>query len=269
MKNGYRVVDAHAHIFPDKIAEKASEGISTFYHLPVEYHGKVAEMLQNGTQAGIDRFLICSPATAVSQVHAINTFQASCEAAYQMCTAFGTLHPKSVTLEADFEELIRLKLHGVKLHPDFQKYAIDSPIAYPMYEMIQSAGLPVLMHMGDKRTDFSHPGRLSVVLRQFPKLRVIAAHLGGWGCWKEASEILHPDERLRLDTSSSTAFMPPEIVRQLIYGYGVENCFFGVDYPMWKYEDELNRFFALGLRENENRAILAENLERWLNLAVI
>ncbi len=266
MKNGYRIIDAHAHVFPDKIAEKASDGISNFYHLHVEYHGKVSEMLQNGTAAGIDRFLICSPATVVSQVHAINTFQASCEAAYPMCIAFGTLHPKSPTIETDLEELVRFGLHGIKLHPDFQQYAIDEPAAYPMYDMIQSTGLPILLHMGDKRTDFSHPGRLAVLLRKFPKLRIIAAHLGGWDCWREASEILHPDDRLRFDTSSSTAFLSPDAAKQLIDGYGAENCFFGVDYPMWEYEGELARFFALGLTEHENRLILSENFESWMHL---
>ena len=38
MKNGYRITDAHAHVFPDKIAEKATEGISHFYDLPMQYH---------------------------------------------------------------------------------------------------------------------------------------------------------------------------------------------------------------------------------------
>lgn len=60
MKNGYRITDAHAHVFPDKIAEKATEGISHFYDLPMEYHGRVAEMLENGMAAGVDNFLICS-----------------------------------------------------------------------------------------------------------------------------------------------------------------------------------------------------------------
>ena len=90
MKNGYRITDAHAHVFPDKIAEKATEGISHFYDLPMQYHGRVAEMLENGTAAGIDHFLVCSPATTVTQVHSINSFLASCAAAYPMCTAFGT-----------------------------------------------------------------------------------------------------------------------------------------------------------------------------------
>ena len=254
MKNGYRITDAHAHVFPDKIAEKATEGISHFYDLPMEYHG-------------VDNFLICSPATTVTQVHSINSFLASCAAAYPMCTAFGTLHPYADHVAEDFEQLQQLHLCGVKLHPDFQNFPIDDPRAYPMYDMIQSSGLPILMHMGDARSDFSHPYRLAMVLRQFPKLRLIAAHFGGWGQWKEANAILQPDERLRFDTSSSLPFLPPEEIRKLISHFGAENCFFGVDYPMWDYDAELERFFALGLTDGENRAILSENLDAFLEKA--
>lgn len=267
MKNGYRITDAHAHVFPDKIAEKATEGISHFYDLPMEYHGRVAEMLENGMAAGVDNFLICSPATTVTQVHSINSFLASCAAAYPMCTAFGTLHPYADHVAEDFEQLQQLHLCGVKLHPDFQNFPIDDPRAYPMYDMIQSSGLPILMHMGDARSDFSHPYRLAMVLRQFPKLRLIAAHFGGWRQWKEANAILQPDERLRFDTSSSLPFLPPEEIRKLISHFGAENCFFGVDYPMWDYDAELERFFALGLTDGENRAILSENLDAFLEKA--
>ncbi len=257
-------MDAHAHVFPDKIAKKAVDGISNFYDLPMAYHGFVAEMLEHGSAAGVDHFLVCSPATTVSQVHSINTFLASCSAAYPMCTAFGTLHPKSEQIEAEFDELKRLNLCGVKLHPDFQNFPIDDPAAYPMYEMIQASGLPILIHMGDARSDLSHPLRLAMILRQFPKLRIIAAHFGGWGRWKEAHEFLMPDERLRIDTSSSLPFLPSEEIRKLIRHFGVENCFFGVDYPMWDYQEELERFFALDLSDDENKAILSENVLQFL-----
>ena len=31
MKNGYTIFDAHAHVFPNKIAERATSSISVFY----------------------------------------------------------------------------------------------------------------------------------------------------------------------------------------------------------------------------------------------
>ena len=55
------------------------------------------------------------------------------------------------------------------------------------------------------------------------------------------------------------AFMSKERAVDLIRKYGVENCFFGSDFPMWSHEEELERFLLLGFCEKENRMILAEN----------
>jgi len=51
----------------------------------------------------------------------------------------------------------------------------------------------------------------------------------------------------------------------MIRNYGVENCFFGSDFPMWSHEDELMRFLSLGLSEEENKLILAENFKRFFD----
>lgn len=36
------IIDAHAHIFPDKIASRAADGISSFYDIPVRFDGSSA-----------------------------------------------------------------------------------------------------------------------------------------------------------------------------------------------------------------------------------
>ncbi|MDE5556849.1 MAG: amidohydrolase, partial [Ruminococcus sp.] len=65
------------------------------------------------------------------------------------------------------------------------------------------------------------------------------------------------------DISSSMAFLHPEYLRHLIEKYGVENCFFGSDFPMWSHEEELERFLSLGFTEKENKMVLAENFKEF------
>ena len=107
-------------------------------------------------------------------------------------TGLGTLHPDSEQPEQDFRELAELGLRGVKLHPDFQQFEADSDRAMRIYELCAEAGLPVLVHTGDHRFDYSNPNRIAHVLRAFPNLKLIAAHLGGWSIWDEAVSLL-PD----------------------------------------------------------------------------
>ncbi len=264
MYQGYTVVDAHAHIFPDKIAERATEGIGQFYDLPMSHQGSMSELLESGNRAEIDGYLVCSPATHPAQAPSINAYIQTVCKEYPQCIGFATLHPFSETLEEEFQAIRKLPFKGIKLHPDFQGFHMDDRSVYPMYEMIEAANLPILMHMGDPHRTFSTPQRMAKVLEDFPKLRVIAAHLGGYRRWKEASALLHPSDRLRLDTSSCLGFMPPEDAVRFIRCHGTENCFFGVDFPMWDHTEELERFFHLNLTDTERRGILSENLITWI-----
>ena len=62
------------------------------------------------------------------------------------------------------------------------------------------------------------------------------------------------------------AFMTPERAAHLVRKYGVENCFFGSDFPMWDHEEELERFLALGFTEAENRRILSDNFKEFMGI---
>ena len=41
-----RIIDAHTHIFPEKIADKASEAIGEFYDLPMNSGGGSKTLLE-------------------------------------------------------------------------------------------------------------------------------------------------------------------------------------------------------------------------------
>ncbi|MDE6732779.1 MAG: amidohydrolase, partial [Oscillospiraceae bacterium] len=69
------IIDAHAHIFPDKIAEKAVAGIGGFYAqfgVHIQGNGTLSDLLKRGKAAGVARFLVQSVATVPAQVEAIN-----------------------------------------------------------------------------------------------------------------------------------------------------------------------------------------------------
>ena len=262
---GYEIIDAHCHIFPRMIAEKATKSIGDFYDIHMQRMGDASTLLEYGLKAGVSKFLVCSTATTARQVRAINDYIAGQCAQHGEFFGLGSLHPEMEDVAGEVDYIRAQGLHGVKLHPDFQRFNIDAPQAYPIYEALGE--LPVLIHMGDARYDYSAPARLARVLKDFPKLHVIAAHLGGYHRWKDALEILpHRSEFLRFDVSSSLAFIAPDCARRLIHAYGYENCFWGSDFPMWDHTEELRRFFALDLTDAQNRAILSENFKAYFGL---
>ena len=71
-----KIIDTHAHIYPDKIAAKAAQSIGDFYEIPMRMDGTLGTLLRQGEAAGISRFLVHSVAVTWERAHAINDFLA-------------------------------------------------------------------------------------------------------------------------------------------------------------------------------------------------
>lgn len=258
----YEIWDMHGHIFPAKIADKAAQAIGEFYEIPMRYAGDSTRIIDSGARIGLTRQLVCSSATTPAQVQSINDFiAAECKANPQFI-GFGALHPDMEDAETELKRIRSMGLVGVKLHPDFQRFAIDSPRAVELYRVISAHGLPVLFHTGDIRFDYSSPRRLANAMDQVPSLVAIAAHFGGYTEWDIVPECLNRPN-VWFDTCSTLAFMDKDRAVQMIRTLGSERFFFGVDFPMWDHKEELERFLALPLTETEREDILYRNAKRF------
>ncbi|HEX9059894.1 MAG TPA: amidohydrolase family protein [Clostridia bacterium] len=260
-----KIIDAHVHIFPEKIAEKATKSIGSYYGIEMFASGTIEELLRNGEKINVYKYIVHSTATKVEQVETINNFISETQSKYKNFIGFGTLHPELDDVESEVERIISLGLKGVKLHPDFQGFNIDDPCMMPIYGAIEKKQLPVLIHMGDENKDSSTPKRLSNVIKLFPNLTVIAAHFGGYQMWDDSIEYL-VGKNLYFDTSSTLAILEKEKVTNIIRRHGVEKILFGTDYPMWSHEEELQRFYNLELTDEERELILWKNASKLLNL---
>lgn len=261
-----KILDAHCHIYPDKIADKAVKGVETFYNLPIELDGTVSGLLNVGDKYGITNFLVNSVSTTPHQVKSINEFIAAQVAAHpDRLVGFGTLHPDSETPEEDMEHLLELGLKGVKLHPDFQKFSMESEKSVRLCRMF-AGKLPLLVHTGDYRYSYSNPDNLLKFFEQIPDITVIGAHFGGWSVLDEAAGKLAGIPNLFVDCSSSFYYMDKAKAVKMIETFGVDKVLFGSDYPMWNPGKEMEFVKSLGLSLEEERKILWGNGSRLLGL---
>ena len=259
--NKFTVIDSHCHIYPIKIAKPAVESTGRFYDMTALGDGTVDSLLNLGKSVGIDRFVVQSVATTPHQVKSINEFIAQEVASHpDTLIGLGTLHPDSDDLKRDLDHIKELGLHGVKLHPDIQRFAIDDYRCLKIYELCEKENMPILMHTGDYRFDYSNPNRLVPILDIYKNLTVIGAHLGGWSVWDEAVEKLSGYKNFYVDSSSSLYELSPERATEIIRAYGVDRVLFGSDFPVFSPDIELARFMALPLTDHERRLILSENV---------
>ncbi|MDR2650144.1 MAG: amidohydrolase family protein [Clostridiales bacterium] len=252
------IIDFHAHVYPSRIADKAVHNVSRFYNIEVRCDGTAETLLEIGRRARIDKFLIHSVAQKPEQIRNINNFIAlQCEHNPDAFIGFGTLHIGAWNIAEEIDNIIALGLKGVKLHPDIQGFYIDDERMMNIFSLLENR-LPVLIHAGDYRYDYSHPSRIARVIDSFPKLTVIAAHFGGWSIFDLALEYLE-HRFCYLDVSSSMMFLGNRRSEELIRAYGANRILFGSDYPMWDPASELERFQSLNISNAEKDLILSGN----------
>ncbi len=261
-----KIIDAHCHIFPDKIAQKASDAIGDFYDIPMYSPAASLALLKSGAKIGTDLFMVSSAATIPEQVHSINDFISSQCRRHDKFFGLAAMHYQLPDIEEELDRAIALGLHGIKFHNDFQGYDIDEPKAMPMYQAIAARNLPILFHMGDNRHKHTTAAQLKNVMEQVPDLKVIAAHFGGYRAWEE-SFILPKSDNLRFDTSSTLWTIDYDLAHRIIDHFGIDKFFFGTDFPMWDPEEELERFDKLNLSEEEREMVFHKNFEKFFDLS--
>ena len=261
------IINAHAHIYPEKIAAKATDTIGIFYDIKMEMPAGTAErLIEDGRKAGITRHVVHSVATTAHQVRSINEFIKREVEAHPEFIGFITLHQDLTEEEinSEVEWALANNMHGIKLHPDFQKFNIDDEAVEKFYRAA-SGKLPILFHIGDDRYDYSKPYRLVNMAKKYPDVDFIAAHFGGYRCWADAY-MYEGLSNVYFDTCSSLPFISSDEARRLIDMHGAERFFFATDFPMWDATTELERFNAIPLSDEEREMILSGNIKRLLKL---
>ena len=231
----FEIMDAHTHIFPSKIAEKATVNIGHFYDIPMAEEGNAERLLQCGAKIGTKRYLVCSTATTSHQVESINDFIAEECGKHPEFYGFGTLHPDYADLEGETNRIIRLGLHGIKLHPDYQGFFADEPRMLPIYRRCAQLGLPVLFHAGfdpvSPQVRHASPAALARIAEAVPELTLIAAHLGGMLQWDEAERLLVGRKNVYLDTAFASHSIDPGQFERIVQRHGAERILFASDCP--------------------------------------
>lgn len=263
MIDNYYVIDAHCHVYPQKIAKLATSHTDNFYGVVSYNEGTIDDLLEKGDDAGVDHFIIQSVATTPHQVKSINEFIAkNVSILPKKLTGLGTVHPRSEDMQGDLEHLKELGLKGVKIHPDIQGFKVDDDGYKKMFKFCEQNNLTVLIHTGDYRYDNSNPNRLVPLLKEFENLTVVGAHFGGWSIYEKACKELKNFKNFYVDCSSSFYYIDKKVAKNIILDYGVDKVLFATDYPMWDIKKEIETLLSLGLDKEDYEKIFSQNAKK-------
>ena len=256
-------IDIHTHAFHPKIAHKAVDHLNDFYSVNCAGDGTIAHLLERERKAEMEKCVVLCAATAPAQVIPANNYAITLQKEHEdRVIAFGTVHPGYEDWESELKRIKAAGIRGIKLHPDFQSFWLDDPRLLPIFEAAQK-DFVFEIHIGDKTTPAQNPScpyKLAAILRQFPGMRVIAAHFGGYRMWAHALDALSGNrfENLWFDTSSTTPFATPLLAKKLLKAFPRERILFGTDWPLYDPVEERQRLQRLAsLTDAEMETIMS------------
>lgn len=260
------LIDFHTHMFPAKLAQKALESLSKTCKSPYYTDGTVTGTTRCLNEWGVTAAVVMNIATKPSQQTTVNNWAASIQNKNIYC--FGSVHPDAPDAVQEVARLKVLGLYGVKFHPDYQSFFVDEERMYPIYDAISSLGLPVLFHAGadplSPNLVHAEPKALAKIAELFPKMKIIAAHMGGMGRCDEVEEYLI-GRNMFIDTAMASYFCPPEQFARIIRKHGTDKIVFGSDCPWSRANEGLRYLEKAKLNGSDMDKIMYQNALRILN----
>ena len=259
------IVDFHTHAFPDALAERAIPALEEEADVKAHLDGRVSSLVGSMDRSGVDRAVVASIATKPSQFRSIFTWSQSI--ATERIIPFPSVHPEDVDIASHLGEIVNAGFPGIKLHPYYQEFSLDEPRMIEVFELIQEAGLIVLLHTGYDiayaRIPIADPEKIAFVHTHVPGLRLVTTHFGAWEDWDGVEKYLLGKE-IYMDTSYSIPLLGKRRARRFLLNHPEEFLIFGSDSPWGSQAEDIQLIKALDLGESKTKMIMGGNAQRLL-----
>ena len=235
------IIDVHTHFMPKPVMDKVwqyfdAQGPLIGREWPITYRADEAQRVQTLRSFGVWAFTSLIYPHKPDMAVWLNQWSAQFAAETPDCLATSTFYP-----EPDAAEYVRAAIAGgtrvFKAHIQVGDYDPNDPLLDQVWGCIEDAAVPVVIHCGSGPAPGTHtgPGPVRALLRRYPRLRLIVAHLG----MPEYADFLDLCERydeVRLDTTMvftgfAEEMMPfPRDLRARLRDAG-DRILFGSDFP--------------------------------------
>jgi predicted TIM-barrel fold metal-dependent hydrolase len=278
-------IDVHVHVEADEHGHYSlDEQLRTAaakYFKGDPYHPTVPEIAADYRALNMAAVIFTIDAEAATRQPALsNEAIAAAAAAHpDVLIPFGSIDPARGTagIRAARRLVTERGVRGFKFHPSLQAFAPNDPRHYPLYDELQSLGVPALFHTGQTGIGAGLPGGRGIKLRysdpmllddvaaDFPDLTIIMAHPSV--PWQDAAiSVATHKANVYIDLSGwSPKYFPPQLVRAA--NTLLRNkVLFGSDYPLLRPERWVRDFERLDIKPDVRPMIMKGNAVRALGL---
>jgi len=284
------IIDGHAHLFHPKVISNVKKRKEMVERLSLQTKGVEdrvgVSFLEDELRAnGIGGCFIL-PTAGAQEVGKVNDSFYEMVGKSDILFTAGTLHPG---YGENKKELVKFKsrnIKGIKLCSFSQQFALDDPRTFDLFDLItefnkiQNSRFFVILDtfygadkfFGSLPEHNTTPHLLAELVKSFPKIDFIAAHMGGLAApFKEISTNLFPMDNLFFDTSNAAHVLEEKEFIYLLKSHGPEHIIFGTDWPWFTHSPEIdlqNRILEkTGFSTKDKALIFSKNIAGLLEIS--
>lgn len=268
-------IDTHVHIEPEPTGNPAEEAARKYFgNTGVSYGRKELAEYYRSRKIGCVVFSVDERLTGRPQVPNDEVAAFAAENS-DIIMAFASVDPmRGPEAVKEARRLIATGgIRGFKLHPPLQQFRANDKAAYPFYEVVAEAKLPVIFHTGHSgigtgmpggggvRLKYGNPMDIDDVAVDFPDMPIIMAH-PSFPWQDEAISVCLHKPQVYIDLSGwSPKYFPANLI-QYANTLLKKKMLFGSDYPLITPDRWMTDFAAIAIRDEVRPLILKENAAR-------
>ena len=263
------IVDAHVHFLPDRLQDAIWRWFDRLTPpWPVTYRGPADDRLAVLASVGVRHHTALAYAHHPGMLRSLNDHTLALSVAVPAVIPTFTIYPEPGA-GAETERCLAAGGRAVKVHLQVGGFDATDPLLAPSWSLLQDAGTPIILHAGavsdgSGNEEWCGPAPVRRLLAQFPRLRLVIAHLG---IPDEDAFVAIAEEHQNVWLDTAMVFTDPPYLGpaplHLVKRVGAlgDRIVFGSDFPTipHQFAAQVSGLAALGLGDDWLRQVLWHN----------
>lgn len=279
------IIDSHCHIFTPRIVKnmQTKPGLVNALRLNVcdawsRLHPRTLQ--ESAETHGITACLLL-PTAPPDRISLTNDRFIEYTKHFSRLRTLATLHPAMENISHEIDRILDLGIAGFKFSSFSQHFDILGEDFQRLLDRIERAAVQQNLRIillfdtftlgnsffGTPLHYLTTPSRLALLVKRYPGLTFVAAHMGGLlADFHEVTKYLVPQPNLYLDTSNAAHTLQDNEFIELVRMHGPDHILFGTDWPWFIHDDEMPKIRTLlikaGFGPSEQAKVFGDNAKR-------
>ncbi|ABO49138.1 amidohydrolase 2 [Desulforamulus reducens MI-1] len=276
----YKIIDGHIHLYPEKLTRAILGWFEKNEGWEMPYKWSADKHIEHLHGIGVTEFIVLAYAHKAGISKELNEWLAALVHQYPEIKPYACVHQEDMNKRDMLKEFLdKENFYGVKIQCFVQRVSAADERFKEVLELLAEREKGLVLHASSMpaSSPYVTPEDVAFLLREYPSVRIMVAHLGLPEYHTEYLRLLDKFENLYLDTAyifgnqrhdllfGHNSNNKSNLLRETLNNYS-DRIVYGSDFPVMDYPPEkaIEHIRSLGLGEVKEEKIFYANAKKFM-----